>query len=88
MYFGLCEKFPYANIRHFIFMLAGLNEVKDSLEKRGINFVIEKTSPDEGIINFLDYCCLIVVDRGYLKIQREWRKKVANNVKCPLIQVE
>jgi deoxyribodipyrimidine photo-lyase len=88
VYFSLWEKYPEANIRHFVFMLKGLNEVEEKLEKRGIKFIIERAAPDEGIINFSDDCCLIVVDRGYLKIQREWRSKVANNVKCPLIQVE
>jgi len=29
-----------------------------------------------------------VVDRGYLRVERRWRERVASNVPCPLIQVE
>jgi len=31
---------------------------------------------------------LVVVDRGYTRIQREWRNKVATEINCPIIQVE
>ena len=31
---------------------------------------------------------LVVVDRGYLRIQREWRNYAAQRIDCPLIQVE
>lgn len=29
-----------------------------------------------------------VVDRGYLKIQKKWRRYVAQSLKCPLVQIE
>ena len=44
VYFGLWDKYPEANLRHYSFMLHGLNEVKDQLDKRGINFIIQKTA--------------------------------------------
>jgi deoxyribodipyrimidine photo-lyase len=69
-------------------MIQGLKEVEKSLIKREIKFVVQRTTPDKGIINFSKNCCLIIVDRGYLKIQRNWRKNVADRIKCPLFQVE
>ena len=88
VYFGLTDNFPSANIRHYSFMLEGLKEVKKDLEKREINFLLKQISPEKGAIDLSKNACMIVVDRGYLKIQRKWRKKVAENIKCPLIQIE
>jgi len=88
VYFGLTNNFPDANIRHYKFMLEGLKEVKDSLEKKGIKFLLMHTSPEKGVIELSKNACILVVDRGYLKIQRNWRKKVSEKIYCPLIQVE
>ncbi len=88
VYFGLWGKYPDANLRHYYFMLQGLKEVKNNLNDRGIKFIIQKTSPDKGVIKLSEYCSLIVVDRGYLNIQKKWRDNVSKNIKCPLIQVE
>ena len=35
VFFGITDHFPEANERHYTFMLEGLKEVKQSLEKRG-----------------------------------------------------
>ena len=88
VYFGLTCNFPDANLRHYKFMFEGLQEVKESLEKRKIRFVLKQTSPEKGIIDISKNACMVVVDRGYLKIQREWRRIAANKINCPLIQIE
>ncbi|MGC9517675.1 MAG: deoxyribodipyrimidine photo-lyase [Methanomicrobiales archaeon] len=88
VYFGLTSDFPEANRRHYYFMIEGLKEVKSTLKKRGINLVILNESPEIGASKLGADASLIVVDRGYLKIERTWRDYVAKNVNCPLIQVE
>ncbi len=88
VYFGLTSNFPDANLRHYQFMFEGLKEVKNKIEKRGIKFVLKEFSPEKGIIDISKNACIIVVDRGYLKIQRKWRKIVSEKVKCPVVQVE
>ncbi len=88
VFFGLTEKFPEANERHYAFMLEGLQETGRMLEERGIRFVIKHQSPDEGAIRIAKRADLVVVDRGYLRVERRWREEVARNIDCPLIQVE
>ena len=88
VYFGLTFNFPDANIRHYKFMFEGLENVKKSLDKRNIKFLLIENSPEIGIIEISKNACIIIVDRGYLKIQRSWRKSVAEKIKCPLIQIE
>ncbi len=88
VFFGLTDRFPEANERHYRFMLEGLKETGAALSERGIPFVIQHVSPDAGIIALSRKAVLIVTDRGYLRIQKEWRKKVAEAIQCPLLQVE
>jgi deoxyribodipyrimidine photo-lyase len=86
--FGLTDRFPEANGRHYQFMLQGLREVKASLNDRGIGMVIRAQPPDEVTLSLSGEASLVVCDRGYLRIQREWRDRVAGRIECPLIEVE
>ncbi len=88
VFFGITDRFPEANERHYTFMLEGLKDVKRSLEKRGVRMVIQHTSPEQGAVQFAKGASLVVVDRGYLRIQKEWRNRAAGLIDCPLIQVE
>lgn len=88
VYFGLTEDFPEANARHYRFMLEGLNEVQSSLKDRGIGRVIRRESPEKGAAALAREACLVIVDRGYLRIQRAWRGYAAPRIGRLLIQVE
>ena len=88
VFFGITDRFPEANERHYAFMLEGLRDVKEALRSRGIQMVIQHTSPERGVIQLAKKASLVVVDRGYLKIQRQWRNEAASRMACPLIQVE
>jgi deoxyribodipyrimidine photo-lyase len=88
VFFGITDDFPEANERHYTFMLEGLRELKGSLEKRGIQMVILHISPALGAVQLAKRASLVIVDRGYLRIQKTWRDQVAQKIDCPLIQVE
>lgn len=88
VYFGITDKFPEANRRHYHFMFEGLMDVKASLEDRNIEMIILTESPEIGAIKLSKKAALVIVDAGYLKIERKWRNIVAKHVECPLIQVE
>ena len=88
VFLGITDHFPEGNERHYHFMLEGLKEVKQSLEKRGIQMVILHKSPEMGTVPLAKKASLVIVDRGYLRIQRQWRNDAADQMECPLIQVE
>jgi len=88
VYFGVTDDFPEGNLRHYRFMIEGLKETKERLSERGIKILIGHQSPHEGAIELANEASLAVVDRGYLRIQRRWREKVASEIDVPLIQVE
>ena len=86
--FGLTEKFPEANLRHYAFMLEGIEEVRKGLDRRGIRFVLMRRSPELAATELAQEAALVVADRGYLRIQRQWRNHVAKNAPCAVVQVE
>lgn len=88
VFFGLTPAFPEANERHYAFMLEGLAETGRKLEKKGIRLVVRLASPEIGVQAAAEQASLVVTDRGYLRIQRSWRKKAAAALDCPLLQVE
>nr|WP_253197195.1 deoxyribodipyrimidine photo-lyase [Clostridium algidicarnis] len=88
VYFGLTDGFPEANERHYYFMLEGLKEVKEELAKRDIKMLIRRISPEIGALEISSLAALLVVDRGYLRVERSWREILAKNAKCSVIEVE
>lgn len=85
--FFLITNYPSANYRHYAFMIEGLKEVAVSLEKRNIKFVIKLINNKEDILNYLN-SSLVIVDKGYMRFEKEWRSYVSNNISIPLVEVE
>jgi hypothetical protein len=68
-------------------MLEGLADVEEALGKRGIKFVVRRGSPDDVALEAGKNASLIVTDRGYMRPQKRWRKRVAGEAECPVTQV-
>ncbi len=86
--FGLMDDYPEANRRHYRFLLEGLQDVASDLEARGIRFVLQRGAPADVAIELAKDASVVVCDRGYLRHQREWRNRVADEVDCEVWQVE
>jgi deoxyribodipyrimidine photo-lyase len=88
VYFGLTADYPEANLRHYSFMLEGLAETRARLEERGVGMIIRAEPPPAGAVRLSRRAALLVVDRGYLRHQRAWRREAAEWAPCPVIRVE
>ena len=86
--FGLTDDYPEANLRHYSFMLEGLKDAQEALEKRGIKMVVREGSPEEVALDAGKDASLVVTDRGYMRPQKKWREKVARGADCLVTQVE
>ncbi len=86
--FGLMDDYPEANLRHYNFMLEGLQETQAALAKQGIKMVVQKGFPAEIASALGADASLIVCDRGYLRHQKAWRAQVARSAACTVVQVE
>ena len=86
--FVLTDNFPEANARHYYFMLEGLKEVKNKLNKRKIKMIIRKGSSEKEVAKMAKEALITICDKGYLNIERSWRKSLAGYIKSVLIEVE
>ena len=86
--FGLMDDYPEANLRHYAFMLEGLQETRKSLYNRGIRLVVHHGAPDQVALKHGKKASLIVCDRGYLRHQKAWRRELARQADCRVVQVE
>ncbi|QAR33742.1 deoxyribodipyrimidine photolyase [Geovibrio thiophilus] len=86
--FVITDGFPNANLRHYTFMLEGLNVLESNLKQRGINLVFRRGSPPEEVLKLARDAAMIVTDRGYLRIQKEWRQQLGISAPCTVVQVE
>ena len=87
-YFALVPDYPGANSRHFAFLLQGLTDLERSLAEIGIPLVTDRADPADGVPAAATEAACVVTDRGYTRIQREWRRKVADRLSVPLIRLE
>ena len=86
--FGLMDNYPEANERHYAFMLQGLEDVFQTLEKRGIAAFVGCGHPADVAINAGRNAALIVCDMGSLRHQAEWRARVADESDCEVVEIE
>ncbi len=78
--FALAPTFLGATMRHYDFMLKGLEEVEKRAQELGINFILLQGNPPECIADTLaqsKYGAL-VTDFSPLKISRQWKKQVVD----------
>ena len=86
--FCLVDDYPQANLRHYHFMLQGLQETQQALEAKGIQMVVFHGDPEIGVPQYAEQATQVVVDTGHLDIQHEWRLAVADKLTCCLTEVE
>jgi deoxyribodipyrimidine photo-lyase len=86
--FGLTQRFPDGNARAYAFMLEGLRETQRALANRGVLLQVRLQPPVEAVADLAPDAGLVVTDRGYLRIERHWRERVARRLPCRLVQVE
>ncbi len=87
VYFGLTD-YPEANQRHYRFMLEGLVETIATLSALGATPVVRLEAPVKGVARLAKNAALTIFDRGYTKIQRQWRRNVLPEITCKVVEIE
>jgi len=88
-FFALMAFFPGANLRHFAFLVQGLPDIAEALEKRGVGFVLRRSPGHK-----LEKLCaelkpaLVVGDENPLRDAEKWRQDAARNLQIPFWTVD
>ncbi len=80
--------YPDSSARHFAFMLGGMGVALRAIDRRGATAVVRVGPPVDAIRSLASDAVIVVTDRGYLRHQRDWRRELAQSVRCPVVQVE
>ena len=88
--FCVAPQFLNATMRHYAFMLSGLTQVSQKLKKLRIHFILLEGEPKEVLTRFIDDYSIaaLVTDFDPLRIKREWKGTVAENITIPFYEVD
>ena len=86
--FALTDNYPDANLRHYRFMLEGLDETRRLLARRRIGMTVRKGDPATVVGALLGQSALLVCDVGYTRHQRDWRRTLSASSPCRTVAVE
>ena len=88
--FCLVPQFLGATIRHYGFMLSGLQEVEKELKHKNIPFYLLMGNPEEEIPKFIksQHASLLVTDFDPLKIKQQWKNSILQNITIPFYEVD
>lgn len=86
--FALTDDYPDANLRHFTFLLQGLQQVEQELQRRNIRFALRIGDSVDVIADLASDAREVICDRGYLRHQVSWRRDIAERFDGPVWQIE
>ena len=89
VFFGLHPRYPNANERHYAFLIAGLEETRRDVERRGAAFVFSPY-PRHDLIGFCERLrpCLVVGDENPMRVPEGWRRSAAQRLGVPFWTVD
>ena len=81
--------FPPANLRHYAFLVQGIPDIAEALEKRGIGFGLRRF-PEHSLLRFCEEVrpALVVGDENPIRQAEGWRHTVTKKLKVPLWTVD
>lgn len=88
--FNLVPKFLEVTIRQYGFMLKGLKELEEELERYNIPFFLLSGKPEEEIPKFIkkNNASLLISDFDPLRIKRIWKRDVSKKIQIPFYEVD
>jgi deoxyribodipyrimidine photo-lyase len=88
--FCLLPNFLGATMRHYGFMLKGLQEVERNLNSKNIPLIVLTGDPEKAIPAFVEqhHVGTLVTDFDPLRIKRDWKTRVADRISIPFYEVD
>ena len=88
--FTLTDDYPGAAIRHYDFMLKGLQEVAVGLGKKNIPFSILRGNPPDTLLDYskINNAGVVIMDFDPLRIKKMWQSEAVRTIPCKFIEVD
>jgi deoxyribodipyrimidine photo-lyase len=87
--FFLTDEFLNAQLKHFDFMMTGLNKLNKESKKLNIKFIIinGEIKKIDDFLNKIN-CGLLVTDFNPLKISKNWKKEISKSFNIKFVEVD
>lgn len=86
--FIIDENYKEANIRHYRFLLEGLEDFRRDLNERDLDLKIFRGDPAGVILKLQKRAAVIITDKNYVGPQNEWIGEISEKLECSLCMVE
>jgi len=86
--FIIMPNFPNANLRHFTFMLQGIQQLQEAFKAKDISFILRLGEPASEIVALSQHAKLVVFDGGYSVYEHEIRQEVLQHLTKEVYTVE
>ncbi len=82
--------YPAANLRHYTFMLEGIEVAARHLQKRGTPLIIRHGIPSEEVVKLAQelHAAAVISDEAELRTPRSWRAEVSERLQVPFACVD
>ncbi len=89
VYFAGVSNFPNANLRHYIFLNEGLQDVAADCARRNCTFILRNAPREDHLTLFRDVgAALVIGDENPMRVPEGWRQHVAANLNIPFWTVD
>lgn len=88
VFFCLTPSYPHANLRHYTFLLEGLEDVAKKLKEKSISFCLRIGEVVDEVEIMAEQATVVVTDVGATRHQRIWREKIATSIKQSMLAIE
>jgi deoxyribodipyrimidine photo-lyase len=82
--------YPAANLRHYTFLLEGLQETAHDLRQRGTPLLMRQGSPPEEVSRVLTevHAAVLISDESATRLPRQWREELRQMLEIPFVCVD
>jgi deoxyribodipyrimidine photo-lyase len=89
VFFAPIPFYPHANLRHYAFLVQGITDIAEAVERRGCGFVLRRW-PEHHLARFCEEVrpALVVGDENPLRETEQWRVSAARQLNVPLWTVD
>lgn len=88
-YFAGISNFPHANLRHYMFLKQGLQDVEEDCAERGVGFVMRRVPQEDHLKFFADvHAAMVIGDENPMRAPEQWRVRVAEALTVPFWTVD
>ena len=89
VFFAPVPFYPNANLRHYQFLVEGIPDIAESLEKRNVGFVLRRY-PDHKLLKFCEEVrpAIVIGDENPMREPEAWRNKVTKQLSVPFWTVD